>query len=60
VLAIAIIFFLTGVKLLVLVGAVAAFRAFQRTTGDAYPGVLTAFVGLTIAHALLAAIPVMR
>jgi Zn-dependent protease len=59
VLAIAIVFLLTGQKLLVLVGAVAVFRAFQRTTGDDYPGVLAAFVGLIIAHTLLATIPVL-
>lgn len=57
--AIGILFALTGQKLLVLVGAVAIWRAFQRTEGEPYPGVLAAFIGLTAAHALLAAIPTM-
>ena len=57
--AIGILFALTGQKLLVLVGAVAIWRAFQRTEGEPYPGVLAAFVGLTAAHALLASIPTM-
>ena len=56
---IGILFALTGQKLLVLVGAVAIWRAFQRTEGEPYAGVLAAFVGLTAAHALLAAIPTM-
>ncbi len=55
--AIAILFALTGQKLLVLVGAVAIWRAFQRTEGESYLRVLAAFVGLTAAHALLASIP---
>ena len=59
VLAIAILFLLTGLKLLVIVGAVAAFRAFQKTSEAAYSGVLAAYVGLVAMHSLLAAIPVM-
>ena len=55
--AIAVIFLLTGQKLLVIVGAVAAFRAFQRNEGESHPRVLAAFVGLTLTHALLSAIP---
>lgn len=57
VIAIGMIFLLTGQKLLVLVGAVAIFRAFQRSDGEPHPMVLATFVGLTVAHAVLAAIP---
>ena len=57
VLAIGVTFLLTGQKLLVLVGAVAVFRAFQRSDGESHQMVLAAFIGLTVAHALLAAIP---
>ena len=59
IIAIAIVFWLTGLKLLVLIGAVAIFRAFQKTDGDPHPGVLAVFTGLVVAHTLLAAIPVM-
>jgi Zn-dependent protease len=52
-------FLLTSQKLLVLIGAVAIFRAFQRQEGEGYPGALAAFAALVIAHSLLAAIPVM-
>ena len=55
--AIAVTFLITGQKLLVIVGAVAAFRAFQRNEGESHPRVLAAFVGLTLTHALLSAIP---
>jgi Zn-dependent protease len=59
VVGIAIVFLLTGQKLLVIVGAVAAFRALQRTNEDSYSGVLAAYIGLVATHSLLAAIPVM-
>jgi Zn-dependent protease len=55
--AIAVTFLIAGQKLLVVVGAVAIFRAFQKNEGESHPRVLVAFVGLTVAHALLAAIP---
>jgi Zn-dependent protease len=45
-------------KVLVLVGVVAIFRAFQRSDGGSHHKVLAAFVGLTVAHALLSAIPI--
>ena len=60
VVAIGVIFWMTGLKLLVLVGAVAVFRAFQGRDGEPHAGVLAAFVVLTVAHAVLAGIPVLQ
>jgi Zn-dependent protease len=54
--ALGIIFLLTGEKLVVIVAAVALFRAFEKradTTG--HPAVLASFVALAAAHALLSA-----
>ena len=56
VVAIGVVFLLTSQKLLVVVGAVAIFRAFQRSEGESHPNVLLAFVGLVAAHALLATV----
>ena len=56
VVAIAAVFVLTGQKLLVIVGAVAIFRAFQRTDVQPHRKVLLVFIGLIVAHALLAMI----
>jgi Zn-dependent protease len=58
VVSIGVVFWMTGVKLLVLVGAVGIFRAWEGRESESEGGVLTAFVVLTLAHALLAAIPV--
>ena len=57
--AIGVIFWMTGLKLLVLVGAVAVFRAVQGRDGEPHAGVLAAFVVLTVAHTLLAGISVL-
>jgi Zn-dependent protease len=56
VLAIAAMFLLTGQKMLVLVGAVALYRAFQRNEGEAHTTVLLTYIGLMVSHALLSVI----
>jgi Zn-dependent protease len=58
VVSIGVIFLLTGQKMVVLVGVVAIFRAFQAAKGEPHAAVLAWFIGLTLAHALLAAIPI--
>ena len=53
VVAIGVLFAITAQKLLVIVGAVAIFRAFQRTDGEPHPNVLVAYMALVAGHAFL-------
>ena len=56
ILALAALFLLTSQKLLVIVAAVAIYRAFQRNDGEPHQNVLLTYVALAAGHGLLASI----